>query len=322
MAFKHYHGPMAAPQGLQGLDANLLRYLLALLEHGHVRQAAEGVGLSQSGMSRALARLREHFADPLFISTGRGLRPTPFALSLRPALRSAFAELDRLASARADFDAGRSRRHFRIASADYSALLLLSPLQSVLAQRAPNISLSVRPVAEAMSDGLALDAFDLMLGPALGQRPSTLSTRLYTEDFCVVAAPEHPILKAPLTLRAYAEAVHVLVAPGGQAGSLMDDALHAHQLERRVAVTVSGFLSVPSFVCGGKLIATLPRRLALYCEQAWGLRLVELPIESPVFAVSMSFGADRAQDPAHRWLRQRIVQIAREPQASEAAGPR
>ena len=59
---------------LHGIDTNLILPRRALLLHPSVRRAAEEVGLCQSSMSHALARLRVHFDDPLRVSAGRPWR--------------------------------------------------------------------------------------------------------------------------------------------------------------------------------------------------------------------------------------------------------
>ena len=69
---------------LAGLDLNLLPVLEALLRLRNVTRAAAEVGLSQPAMSRALARLREIFDDPLLVRIGGGLAPTPAAEALQP----------------------------------------------------------------------------------------------------------------------------------------------------------------------------------------------------------------------------------------------
>ena len=61
-----------------GLDLNLLVALDALLTHQNVTRAAEQLNLSQSALSGALARLREHFDDELVVSIGRRMEaPSP-----------------------------------------------------------------------------------------------------------------------------------------------------------------------------------------------------------------------------------------------------
>ena len=64
-------------------DLNLLVTLAVLLAEGSVAQAARGLRLSPSAMSRALARLRETTGAPLLVRAGRGLVPTPRAIQLR-----------------------------------------------------------------------------------------------------------------------------------------------------------------------------------------------------------------------------------------------
>ncbi|WP_246707796.1 glycosyl transferase family protein [Ensifer oleiphilus] len=76
-----------------------LRLLLALdtlLRENSVSRAAASVGLQPSAMSRLLSQLREEYGDPLFLRTGHGLRPTPFAETLRLRVRALAAETEAL----------------------------------------------------------------------------------------------------------------------------------------------------------------------------------------------------------------------------------
>ena len=70
-------------------DYNLLNVLDVLLEEQSVTAAAARLHLSQSAVSKQLAKLREVFDDPLFERTSHGLRPTPRAKQLAPELRKA-----------------------------------------------------------------------------------------------------------------------------------------------------------------------------------------------------------------------------------------
>ena len=56
-------------------DLNLIRALALLLETRSVTAAARRAGVTQSAMSRTLGRLRDAFADPLLVRTGRGRAP-------------------------------------------------------------------------------------------------------------------------------------------------------------------------------------------------------------------------------------------------------
>src|SRR5262252_2212629 len=83
---------------LAGVDLNLLVALDALLAERSVTRAASRVGLSQPGMSNALARLRKLFGDPLLVREGMTLVPTPRAESLRQPVQEADRKSTRLNS--------------------------------------------------------------------------------------------------------------------------------------------------------------------------------------------------------------------------------
>lgn len=74
---------------LSSLDMNLLVVFDALLKDRVVTHAARRVGMSQPAMSSALARLRKTFNDPLFVRTGAGMQPTPYAQLLAPPIQRA-----------------------------------------------------------------------------------------------------------------------------------------------------------------------------------------------------------------------------------------
>src|SRR5690349_8878469 len=65
------------------IDFNLLTALEALLAEGTVVGAARRLGLSESAMSRTLARLRAATGDPILVRAGRDMVPTPRAEALR-----------------------------------------------------------------------------------------------------------------------------------------------------------------------------------------------------------------------------------------------
>ncbi|MEM9488015.1 MAG: LysR family transcriptional regulator, partial [Myxococcota bacterium] len=74
---------------LAGLDLNLLVALRALLREQHVSRAAKRVGVSQPAMSRALAKLRDMFDDPLLIRSLHGMQCTARARAIQPQLENA-----------------------------------------------------------------------------------------------------------------------------------------------------------------------------------------------------------------------------------------
>src|SRR5580692_2943774 len=69
-------------QRVTNIDLKLLKIIDELHKTRSVSHAAANLDLSQSAVSMSLARLRDHFRDPLFVRTSRGMEPTPHAAAL------------------------------------------------------------------------------------------------------------------------------------------------------------------------------------------------------------------------------------------------
>jgi LysR family nod box-dependent transcriptional activator len=69
---------------LDRFNLNLLVALDTLLHSQSLTDAAEKVNLTQSAMSMALKRLREHFNDELVIYSSGPQQFTPLAIALMP----------------------------------------------------------------------------------------------------------------------------------------------------------------------------------------------------------------------------------------------
>src|SRR4051812_35012444 len=94
------------------LSLGRLKVLSLLLEVGSLTQAAQILGVGQPSVSKALARLRVHFGDPLLVRVGSAMRPTPKALALAEPLRALLSASDALRASTRPFDAAASEREF------------------------------------------------------------------------------------------------------------------------------------------------------------------------------------------------------------------
>lgn len=72
-------------KNLEGLDLNLLRLLRTVVETQNTLVAAEKLGISQTSVSRGMAKLREAFGDQLFIRKAHGVEPSELAEKLAEA---------------------------------------------------------------------------------------------------------------------------------------------------------------------------------------------------------------------------------------------
>lgn len=69
-------------KNLDQLDLNLLRLLKVVVETRNTLVAAEKLGISQTSVSRGMAKLRETFGDQLFIRKAHGVEPSELAEKL------------------------------------------------------------------------------------------------------------------------------------------------------------------------------------------------------------------------------------------------
>src|SRR5450830_1539646 len=104
------------------LDLNLLRVFDAVMTEQNLTRAAGHLAMTQPAVSNALKRLRFSLGDELLIRTAYGVKPTPRAETLWPAIRQALSSLE-AAIAPTHFDVSKAQVTFRMAMADATAAL-------------------------------------------------------------------------------------------------------------------------------------------------------------------------------------------------------
>ena len=157
----------------RGLDLNLLVALDALLAESSVSAAGRKLHLSQSAMSGALARLREHFGDPLLVQVGRRMQPTPHARELAATVRSILVQIDASLSGQAPFDPRTARRRIKVAASDYAIDVLLIRVQ-------PDEGISLRFGAKVPGPDFKIRGvrMDFSYGSAFGSQTADAYERL------------------------------------------------------------------------------------------------------------------------------------------------
>ncbi|MCG5258757.1 LysR family transcriptional regulator [Cupriavidus gilardii] len=288
------------------LDLNLLITLDVLLAERNVTRAAERLNLSQPSVSVQLAKLRETLGDPLLLPGPRGMRPTARAEALREPLREALEALQRAVSPQRAFDPARATDTWRVAAFDYAESTIVLPLLRGLRTMAPGTRLAiVQPVPSLLARQAEQGEIDLAFHTTDGAPQSLHRRPLFTERYVLVGRAGHPGLKRKPTPAQFCRLEHVIVSPdGGGFLGPTDEALAARGLSRRVVLSVPHFLFVLSVLASTDLVAMLPSRLV---REVAGLRAVEAPIEIPGYEMSMLWHERVHRDPAHRWLRDTIV---------------
>jgi len=291
-----------------------LKILLSLLQERHVSRAAERLDMTQSAVSKALARLRQQFDDALLIRGPGGYGLSNRAREMLPRLQSLIGEVSALTRPTEEIPAGITNR-FRISTADDVAMLLLPSLHRAVSRQAPAADISMLPMGPLMYQQLASGEIDL----ALEVMPSTGSgyhtRKLFDWPFCCVMSPDHPLASGGMTVGDYAAARHGLVSFGGQPSGMVDDALDRLGLKRRVNVVVPQFSAAPMLIEQGDILFAMPEPLARHLGRHFRLAIRPLPMDVPPLNIGMIWHHRSQHDPAQRWLRQTIAAIAIEDQA-------
>ncbi len=281
----------------------LLLVFAETMRHRRLTTVAERLGQTQSAVSHALARLRDIFADPLFLRRPYGVEPTARALALEPAV-SAILELARGALGNpAPFDPASARGEIRIAAQDYHCALFAAPLIARCEREAPGLRPVFLPLARR--DALeALDAgeADLAIGFIAGPGERFVVAPLFEQDYAVVARVDHPRLEALATLDGYAAARHLLVSQSGDRSGIVDAALAACGRRREVVAALPYYLAALATIEVTDLIATVPRRLAEQFAPSFRLVTLEPPLEVRRFVLSLLRHRRNAVNPMLDWI--------------------
>lgn len=290
------------------LDLKLLRLFDLLYSTGSVTRTAEQLGQSQPTVSIWLGRLRRVLNDPLFVRTPAGMQPTPRADALIGTAREALDSLRRLSAAQPVFEPATATRSFRICMTDASHVTLLPHILAQMRAAAPNVRLEATRIDGHTGRLLQTGEADLALGLIPELEAGFFQQALYEQDWVCVANRQHPRIGTTLSLAAYRQEAHVAIAYGTGQG-LLQAAMQAAGIERRVLLELPGFLGLPAIVSTTDLLATLPRQIGETLAQVGGLAVFACPVPIPTFVVKQHWHARYHHDAGNRWLRGLCAQL-------------
>ncbi|MDU0311366.1 LysR family transcriptional regulator [Rhizobium sp. 25PS6] len=304
---------------LRKIDLNLLLAFSVLMQERNVSRAAERLLLGQPGLSAALRRLREALDDELFVRVGRGLQPTPRALSIAPAIEDALSGIERAIRPQAEFDPASWKGEFRIGMCDNLESAFFGPLAARLLKLSPGarligIASEKRDAARRLDEGV----FDFSV--AMHDEPASWHIRapLFDQVSICIYDEAQLGLKAPLSLKDFANVAHVTVSFEGNTSTGIDMALNRTGDVRQVVATVPRFSALPMVLKAMPAIATVPESIGRCMAQLHGLMLCEPPLSLPADPVTMLYRRVDQTDGRARWFRRLFIDVANK--ALEASG--
>jgi DNA-binding transcriptional LysR family regulator len=291
-------------------DLNLVEALDALLTESSVTKAAARLHTSAPAMSRALARLRRAFDDPLLVRAGRDLVPTPRALELRGEVHAVATRARALFAPSDAADPRTVVRTFDLQVTDMLSTTFIPSLVDDLRGRAPGISLRLRPENLEDTPALREGLVDLEIGIIRAGDPEIHSETLVTETLVGAVRPDHPLAKAKtVTARRFAAADHIVVSRRGRAHGPIDERLAELGLSRRVIAVLPSFAGALYLARGTDVVCVAPAALGRSMLDTLGLRTFPIPVALPDIALGMAWHPRNHHDRTHQLLRERVRHI-------------
>jgi DNA-binding transcriptional LysR family regulator len=313
------------------LDLNLLKVFDAVMEERSVLRASQKVALSQSAVSHSLARLREMLDDDLFVRTAGGMQPTGRALAMAPQIREALRSLESAVEL-PKFDPANSTNQFTLAANDFTTMVLISPLLSILGREAPSIDLVIKPVTRIdLAEQIDLGRVDVAIGVFSTPPDRFRSSFLFEYDDVLITAAGHKLRK--LDKGTLAKLPLVVISFGSEQEGAIDGFISERGLARRsemydrgalelalgesdrlprIAVSLPHFLAVPALLENTELAAIVPRPLAKALAARHPIATHELPYPTTLLEVRLLWHQRVDGDPSHTWLHE-ILRRATEP---------
>ncbi|MDB5792733.1 MAG: LysR family transcriptional regulator [Massilia sp.] len=286
------------------IDLNLLSVFQAVYRERQISSAGKRLGLSQSAVSNALARLRRLFEDELFVRTGQGMQPTPFAEGLAEPVGAALAQVALALNQRSGFDPATSTRRFTIALTDVGELHFMPALIERCRLAAPWLQISSRRAASiALKEEMESGRVDLAIGPFEDISDALYQRLLFRQPYVSMVRRGHPLTVGKVDLARFRACEHLIVdsveAPYDRINQLLEKAGVGASARFRVP----HFTAVPYIVQASELVVTVPRKLAERAGPPFGLAWITPPLNLPPLQTNMFWHRRYNQDPGNQWLR-------------------
>lgn len=297
---------------LRKFDLNLLVAFDILLEERSVTKAADRLFVGQSAMSATLARLRALLDDPILVRQGRRMVPTPQAEALAGPIREILDLTSATLSRRTAFDPGTDHRTISIGASDYVTFVFLRHLLRSLSVEAPNVRLNLRPIGDRFIDDLRSHRVDLMITAmeAIEDPDEFHHERLFKDRYVCVVDADNSQVGATLSHEQFMSIPYVATNIGREP-SIGERELDSLGLHRNIEITTTFLLSC-FLVEGTGMMTMAHERLAREFAKDLNLRIIDPPVEMRGITELMLWTARYEEDPAHKWLRGRISDLAKE----------
>lgn len=293
-------------------NLGLLPILQVLLREQSVTRASEILGMTQSGTSTALRRLREAFDDPLLVQVGRKMVLTERARALIEPLEASLAALEECLRPQ-EFEPRGLKRQFRIWAIDSVALRVAELVLPRLQEVAPDVSLRFIDLStsgvEINLSGGEVDMAIVPTGVIPADSSLLQSAFAYDDRFVAVVGPDHPLAGLSRLEPEHLTQNRCVAFQNGNDRWSRDELrdFAGYIVELAPAIQLEQLSLLPILALRTDTIAITLHSAAAAMARYVPLRVIELPNPSVFQEIHVVWSVVAARDPAHRWLRELIL---------------
>lgn len=292
------------------IDLNLLSVFQEVYRERQISSAARKLGLSQSAVSNALARLRRAFGDELFVRTAAGMQPTPLATQMAEPIGVAMAQVALALNQRSRFDPATSSRRFVLAMTDVGEIYFMPALIERCRVLAPQVEVkSVRAGTLALKEEMEGGRVDLAVGPFEDISEALYQRQLFRQPYVTMFRKGHPLGKGEVTLARFVKAEHMLVDASESPYDRINALLARAGIGPAVRFRVPHFTAVPYMVATSDLVVTVPQKLAERAALPFALEWITPPLALPALQTNVFWHRRYNQDPGNQWLRALLAEV-------------
>ncbi len=286
------------------IDLNLLSVFQEVYRERQISAAARRLGLTQSAVSNALARLRRTFGDELFVRTAHGMQPTPLAQQMAEPIGAAMAQVALALSQRSRFDPATSARRFTLAMTDVGEVYFMPVLIERCRTVAPNVEIaSLRANGLTLKDDMETGRVDLAIGAFEDVSDALYHRALFRQPFVSMFRKDHPLAKGKVDLDRFVAAPHLIVDAAQSPYDRINGLLEKAGVTAGARFRVPHFTAVPYIVSTSDLVVTVPQKLAESAAKPFGLKWIEPPLALPALQTNVFWHRRFNHDPGIQWLR-------------------
>ena len=279
------------------LEIKQLRLFLSLIESQSLTHTADSFGVGQSAISHSLNKLRAALDDPLFVRSGRGIKATPYALSIVKQVREALGLLDNL-GVTPTFEIAAATGEVVIGANEYQRDMVLPRLFRKIQTIAPKLRMRVISNPLDTLELIRDEAVDLVLTPRPPDKGDVHSLQLNHDRQAIFYDPalsQPPLLEKDFLSAGYVVpevifdkatgCIHRAFAP-----------VKGHEIVPKVVINT--FAGIPQFLRGSDMLAPLPSKLSLMS----GFASCFSPNTYHALSIYLCWHQRNHHSPLHQWL--------------------